>query len=99
MVIPGPEVQAKVRPQETHHLLLYSGGRYFLHADGAGLVEALALSYGHRVAEVENEVTRHPLLIVPGQSNEMPPDRHMVVAKETTRATPGVVMWNRNHLG
>ena len=29
----------------------------------------------------------------------MPPDRHMVVAKEATRATPEVVMYYRDHLG
>src|SRR6267154_2314960 len=41
-------------------------------------------------------------MIVPSRSplpNEMPPDRHMVVAKETTRATPEVVMCYRDHLG
>jgi hypothetical protein len=54
MVIPGPEVQ--VRPEETYHLLLlYSGGRYFLHADGAGFLKAPALSSG--VAGDENEMT------------------------------------------
>ena len=98
-MIPGPEVQAG--PEETyHHLLLYSGGRYFLHADGAGFLEAPALSSG--VVEGENEVTWCPLLIVPSQSplsNEMPPDRHMVVSKETTGATPEVVMCYRDHLG
>jgi hypothetical protein len=53
MVILGPEVQ--VRPGETYHLLLYSGGRYFLHADGAGFLKAPALSSG--VAGDENEMT------------------------------------------
>jgi len=58
MVIPGPEVQAQaqVRPEETFHLLLFSGGRYFLHANGAGFLEARALSSGG-VAGDENEVT------------------------------------------
>ena len=56
MVIPGPEVQAQARPEEGYHLLLYSGGRYFLHADGAGFLEAPELSSGG-VAGDEDEVT------------------------------------------
>jgi hypothetical protein len=102
MVIPGPEVEAQARPEERYHLLLYSGDRYyFLHADEAGILEAPALSSGG-VAGDENEVTLYPLLIVPSPSplsNEMPPDRHMVAAKETTRATPVVVMCYRDRLG
>ena len=54
-MIPRPEVQAQVRPEERYHFLLYSGGRYFLHVDGAGFVEAPALSFGG-VAGDEDEV-------------------------------------------
>jgi len=56
MVIPGVQARAQVRPEETyHHLLLYSVGRYFLRADGAGFLEAPALSSG--VEGNESEVT------------------------------------------
>lgn len=54
MVIPGPEVQSQVRPEEAYHLLLSSGGRYFLRANGAGFLEAPALSSGG-VAGDEND--------------------------------------------
>lgn len=57
MVIPVLEVQGQVRPEETSHLLLYSVGQYFPHADRAGFSETPALSSGVAGDENENEAT------------------------------------------
>jgi hypothetical protein len=59
MAIPELEVQAQMRPEEEtyHFLLLRSECRYFLHVDGAGFLEAPALSSGVAGDENLNEVT------------------------------------------
>lgn len=73
---PGPE-QKQVRPVKMHRVLLDSAPQHFPQADGAGFLEAPALSSGVVEDDQVEKVIGYPLLTVPSQSplsNEKPPD-------------------------